>query len=99
MYTQTQLLDFLKTNKPHLQKQYGIEKIGLFGSYAKGTQTPQSDLDIILEFRDGTDDLLEKRLSLEAFFAAQLGLKVDIARERFIRPSIKKQVLAHAIFI
>lgn len=99
MYTQAQVLDFLKTNKPHLQKQYGIQKIGLFGSYAKGTQTPQSDLDIVLEFKEGTDELLEKRLALEAFFSANLGLKVDIARERFLRPSIKKQVLAHAIFV
>ncbi len=97
--TQMQILDFLKSQKPFLTSTYQVSKLGLFGSYAKGTQTVDSDVDIILEFEGGTENLLEKRLSLEAFFQSKLGLKVDIARERFLRRSIRDKILSHAIFV
>ncbi|MEO6760649.1 MAG: nucleotidyltransferase domain-containing protein [Saprospiraceae bacterium] len=99
MPTQIQVLDFLKSQKPFLSNTYQVSKLGLFGSYAQGTQTTESDVDILLEFEDGTEDLLDKRLSLEAFFQANLGLKVDIARERFLRRSVRDKILRHAIFV
>ena len=99
MYTQAQVLQFLDSQKEFLRNNYRIVKLGLFGSYAKGTQTPESDVDILLEFEDGTENLLDKRLSLEQFFQTQLGLKVDIARERFLRPGIREKILSHVIFV
>jgi hypothetical protein len=99
MYSQNQILDFLKTQKPFLANNYRVSKLGVFGSYAKGTQTVDSDIDIILEFEEGTENLLEKRLLLEAFFQSNLGLKVDIARERFLRQSVRDKILNHAIFV
>ncbi len=99
MQTQIQILNFLKSQKPFLTSTYQVSKIGLFGSYAKGTQTADSDVDIILEFEEGTENLLDKRLSLEAFFRSSLGLKVDIARERFLRQSVRDKILNHAIFV
>jgi len=99
MYSQIQILDFLKSQKPFLTSTYQVSKLGLFGSYAKGTQTVDSDVDIILEFEEGTENLLDKRLSLEAFFQSNLGLKVDIARERFLRKSVRDKILSHAIFV
>ncbi len=99
MYTQFQVLDFLKNQKSFLKKTYRVSKLGLFGSYAKGTQTVESDVDIILEFEDGTENLLDKRLSLQDFFQSKLGLKVDIARERFLRQDIREKILTDAIFV
>lgn len=99
MHTQTQVLDFLKSQKPFLSTAYQVVKLGLFGSYAKGTQTAGSDVDILVEFEENTPNLLEKRLALEDFFQSKLGLKVDIARERFLRQSIRDKILSHAIFV
>ncbi len=99
MYTQTQILEFLKSQKPFLATTYQVSKLGLFGSFAKGTQTSESDVDIILEFENGAENLLDKRLSLEDFFQTNLGLKVDIARERFLRESVRAKILSHAIFV
>ena len=78
---------------------YQVSKLGVFGSYAKETQVTGSDLDILLEFEEGTGNLLEKRLSLEDFFQSKLGLKVDIARERFLRRGVRDKILRHAIFV
>lgn len=99
MYTQEEILNFLRANKMLLQTKFDIVKLGLVGSYAKGQQTPESDLDILVEYAEGTPELFEKRLALEKFFKSKLGLKVDIAREKYVRPSIRRKLLSYAIFV
>jgi hypothetical protein len=99
MYTQSEVIEILKTDKAMLQQQYGLVKIGLFGSYAKGAQTPESDLDIIVEYEEGAKNLLEKRLALENYLRLKFRLPVDVAREKYIRPRLKQRILNHAIFV
>ena len=48
------ILTTLSEHKAFLQKNYEVEKIGLFGSYAKDMQSPQSDIDIYVEFKHKT---------------------------------------------
>lgn len=50
MPTKTEIIKVLKKNLPHLMAEYGIKRIGLFGSYATGKATEKSDVDIIAEF-------------------------------------------------
>jgi predicted nucleotidyltransferase len=44
------LLNRLEKQKPLLEKLYKVKNIGIFGSYSKGQQNVQSDLDILVEF-------------------------------------------------
>lgn len=48
------ILATLSEHKAFLQKTYEVDKIGLFGSYAKDTQSTQSDIDIYVEFKHKT---------------------------------------------
>ncbi len=48
------ILTTLSEHKAFLQKNYEVDKIGLFGSYAKDMQSPQSDIDIYVEFKHKT---------------------------------------------
>lgn len=50
MLTKEQVIQLLRENYPHLVTEYGVKRIGLFGSYAKGTPNEQSDVDVIVEF-------------------------------------------------
>jgi predicted nucleotidyltransferase len=52
--TKEDILQILKEQKEYIQKSYEVDKIGLFGSYAKGLQTQQSDIDIYVEFKNKT---------------------------------------------
>ena len=45
-----QIIEKLKNEYPFLSSRYGLKKIGLFGSFASGTQNEQSDVDLIVEF-------------------------------------------------
>jgi predicted nucleotidyltransferase len=56
--TKVEILNELFKHKSYLQEHFEVEKIGLFGSYAKDKQTEQSDIDIYVEFRHKTFDNL-----------------------------------------
>ena len=56
--TKNEILNELSKNKSYIEQKFGVDKIGLFGSYAKGKQTEDSDIDIYVEFRHKTFDNL-----------------------------------------
>ncbi|MBD3794570.1 MAG: nucleotidyltransferase domain-containing protein [Epsilonproteobacteria bacterium] len=49
-----EILQKLSAHKEYIQNNYEVDKIGLFGSYAKDMQTNQSDIDIYVEFKNKT---------------------------------------------
>ncbi|MDY7031434.1 MAG: nucleotidyltransferase domain-containing protein [Thermodesulfobacteriota bacterium] len=50
MLTKEIIAEILREEYPHIISEYGLKRIGLFGSYAKGLQEEDSDIDIIAEF-------------------------------------------------
>lgn len=48
--TKDKLLKILKSNFEQLNYEFGVRRIGLFGSYAKGTNKADSDVDLLVEF-------------------------------------------------
>ena len=48
MQTKEKILEKLREEFPYLKDQFGVKKIGLFGSYAKGEQRKNSDIDILI---------------------------------------------------
>ena len=55
--------------------QYSVQRIGVFGSYARGEQGPESDIDFLVEFRQPT---LEHFLGLVEYLEELFGRKVDV---------------------
>ena len=100
MYTQAQILDFLRENKPFFEREFSISKLGLFGSYARNEQTLKSDIDILFDFQEGTQNLFLKRFDFKEFVKKKLRTqKVDIVREKYIREYIKNEVLQQVIYV
>ncbi len=98
MKTREQILNFLAQNKQMFRARYHIVRIGLFGSYARGDQNSVSDLDLLVEFEDGTENLYELKLQIKDFFRSQLGLEVDICREKYIKPRFKNSILKETVY-
>jgi predicted nucleotidyltransferase len=99
MVEKKELLEFLKQNKSLLTSQYHLSKIGIFGSFARGEQQAESDIDLIVEFKDGTQDLAHLKSSLKKLLKDEFQKEVDICREKYIKPYYKKRILRDAIFI
>ena len=74
---------------------YGVNRIGVFGSYARGEANPESDLDIMVEF-SGRKSLLDM-VGIEQELSEALGIKVDLLTEKSISPylieGIKKEMV------
>ena len=98
MKSRDQILAFLKQNKKLFRDRYHIIRIGLFGSYARGDQNVNSDIDLLVEFEDNTKDLYDLKLQLKDFFQKSLGIEIDICREKYIKPRIKKSILKETVY-
>ncbi|WP_029521260.1 nucleotidyltransferase family protein [Persephonella sp. IF05-L8] len=85
----------LKNHKKELEDKYYVTNIALFGSYAKGSQTLESDIDILVEFKKPIT--LIHFIKLENYLSDLLGAKVDLVMKNSLKPYIKKQVLKEAI--
>lgn len=99
MKTRDQILTFLTQNKKLFRDKYHIIRIGLFGSYARGDQNINSDIDLLVEFEENTQDLYDLKLQLKDFFQTKLGIEIDICREKYIKPRIKKSILNETVYV
>ena len=93
MLSRNTILDTLRNRKTQLVE-LGVERIGLFGSYAKGTEDDESDIDIFVEMPANFANLCALYNALEMEFK----VKVDIVRygDHLRKPfldSIYKEIL------
>ena len=75
MLTREEITRILRENSPYLASEYGVKRIGLFGSYAKDMPTETSDVDIVVEF----DRPIGFRFAEFAeYLESLLGKRVDV---------------------
>jgi len=91
-----QILNYLTANKERFQKEYHLKRIGVFGSFARGEQTEKSDIDLLIEFEEGTDNLYDLKQRLRSEIQSIFKLPVDICREKYIKPFFRDQILQEA---
>ncbi|MBU4300377.1 MAG: nucleotidyltransferase family protein [Nanoarchaeota archaeon] len=72
----------------------GAKRIRIFGSYARGEQTPKSDIDVLVEFRDRKSLLDFVRIEREV--SEEVGKKVDLLTENAISPYLKDRIKKEA---
>ena len=92
-----EILSYLRDNKDLLYEQFGVTRIGIFGSFARGDQTPGSDLDIVVDIEAGKKDL-HTFLNLKRFLESKTARRIDLGLERSIKPAIKDKVLNQVIY-
>ena len=87
---QSQVINTLLPHKPF--------RIGIFGSYARGEQTADSDLDILIKFEQRIS--LLKLVQIEQELSDKLGLKVDLVTENSLKnPRLKQYIEQDVITI
>jgi predicted nucleotidyltransferase len=74
---------------------HGATQVRLIGSVARGDARPDSDLDLLVKWQEGTSLLDQAALKLE--LESLLGRKVDIASDGWVKPSIRESVYRDAI--
>lgn len=87
----------LSAQKPFLRDQYGVNALGIFGSYVRGEQKKKSDVDILIDFENSIS--LLSFVALEYHLSDVLGKKVDLVMKSALKPRIGKQILSEVIYI
>lgn len=72
------IIEFLKGKKEYLLREFGVTSISLFGSYARGEETDESDIDFFVEMPADYDRLF----GLKEFLEKSFHKSVDIIRKR-----------------
>jgi hypothetical protein len=93
MLTKSEIILILKEKYPFLVSEYGVKRIGLFGSYTKGKSTEFSDVDIVVEF----DRPIGFRfMEFSEYLEELLGKRVDVLTPAGIR-GIRIERIARSI--
>jgi Predicted nucleotidyltransferases len=88
----------LQERKKYLAEKFGVMEIAIFGSYARGEQKKDSDVDLIVDFKKGWktfDNYMNLKFYLEELF----GKKVDLVIKSAINPRIKPFIIEEAIYV
>ena len=95
MLSQQEILGELSKNLTTWKEQYGVKRIALFGSYARGEQNDSSDIDVLVEFMKEAvtfDNYMDLKFDLEDLFQK----KVDLVISDDIKPALKPVILRSA---
>jgi uncharacterized protein len=94
-----QILDYINSNKNRLQTEYHVRKIALIGSFAREEQTPESDVDLLLDLEPDTPSIHMMKRKLRLELEAEFGRNVELASERYLKPYYKEEILREAIYV
>jgi predicted nucleotidyltransferase len=87
----------LQEQKPYLAEKYGVKVLGVFGSYVRGEQRLESDVDILIELERPARISLIGIVELEDYLSETLGVKVDIAIRSNLRKRIGQRILSEVV--
>ncbi len=91
--TKSEIQTTLRTHLPTLRRDYGVVRLGLFGSHVRGDQTADSDIDLLIKINN--DDLsLLQFVHLRNCLSDLLEAEVDLVEEETLKPVLGQQILA-----
>jgi uncharacterized protein len=94
--TKNEILTYLTNNKQKFKTEFGVEKIGLFGSFARDEATKDSDIDLVIDMKPKS---LKKRLSLKQKIKTELNTNIDLGYLSSLRNFIVKDIQKDLIYV
>lgn len=95
--TRDELLALLARHKPVLEERFGVEKLALFGSFARDTAREDSDVDVLVRF--GGPATAKRYFGVQFYLEDLLGRDVDLVTDDALRPRLRPYVERDAVAI
>jgi len=99
MNTKQEILTFLQEHKEELFSRFHLSDMGLFGSFSRGEERVDSDIDILVDFKENVTDLYTVKTALKAYLSHTFNRSIDLARQKYLKPYVKAQILKDVIYI
>lgn len=96
MMTKNEIVNKLRELKPLLAEEYAVKEIGLFGSFANGDASENSDIDLLVELYQPNG---WRFFSLEIYLEKVFGRKIDLVTKNALRERTKKNILNQVNYI
>jgi predicted nucleotidyltransferase len=88
------IIETLRNHEAEIKKQFGVRRIGVFGSFARGEEKDTSDVDILVEFENPTfDNFMNLAFFLEDLFQRKVDLVTPNSLSPYIGPYVKREVV------
>ena len=97
MSTLDRIKQTLKQNKRSLKQEFKIKELGIFGSFVRGEQNKNSDVDILVEFNQ-TPGLFDF-LKIENRLSDILKRRVDLVMKGSLKPTIGKHIMREVVYV
>lgn len=97
MLTIQEIERLIAQNKNKLESQFGVERIGVFGSYVRNEQSSTSDLDILVSLKSRISFVTF--MKLERHLSNMLDVKVDLVSEKALKPYIGQQIMSEVKYV
>jgi len=95
--TTDDLIRLLREHAPDWSELFGVRSLRMFGSWALGSATPESDVDLLVAFE--APSTARRFYGLQLFLEDLLGRSVDLVTEQALRQELRQSVEADAISI
>lgn len=89
------IISKLQIHMPDLKRRYSVNKLGVFGSFARNEQTRDSDIDLLVEFARSPD--IFAFMEMEEDLSLLLGRKVDLVTVASLNGEIGKRILQEVV--
>lgn len=86
----------LRNHMALLKHRFKVKRLGIFGSYARNEATPQSDIDILVEF---SEPIGWEIVDLQDYLTELLGHKVDLVTIKALKPQLKAEILQQVVYL
>ncbi|QSZ68410.1 nucleotidyltransferase [Methanofollis aquaemaris] len=90
-------LNRIQRNLGTIRERYGVARIGIFGSAVRGEATPASDIDVLVEFREG-EETFDHFMDLTFYLEDLLGRRGDLVIADTLKPAIQDAVLSEVVY-
>ena len=91
--TDKEIIDVINKNSDILRK-YGVKKLELFGSYVRGQQENDSDIDFLIEFKKPNfEDFMDLAFFLEDLFGRKVELITQGSLSPYLEPYVEKELV------
>ena len=99
MKTLEEVSKILEELKPYLADKYGVTEIGVFGSYVRNEQQPDSDIDMLIDLGDPPRISLLGLANLENYLSDILGVRVQTTIKSDIKARLQPYILRDLVLL
>jgi predicted nucleotidyltransferase len=93
-----EVVAYLKRNKEFFYENFGVTRMGIFGSFSRKEQTSSSDIDMVVEMEKNRKNI-HSFLEMKRFLEKELSRKIDMGFEHCLKPIIREKIKGQIIYV